>query len=255
MSNLLRSACCCLPQTCFDAETVAALVACYGTVPQSIAISGESAFTRLQMQDCPSLPSGCSSLLQDDVSAITRFSGVLTPQTTTTQPFFCKYLGMVSMISESRTMSTFYPPCPTDPQTSVCTGTYELLNRAVATITVSGAFKKIFNGSTLLGWGMEITGASAVAASSTYSLVRTGCQCPDGTGYCASSGSTTNRPASLCAHFEPCSTKLRVSSNATCNRVIVGSTGLSLVSSSNHSPPCRIESTVASINVDIVATA
>jgi hypothetical protein len=37
--------------------------------------------------------------------------------------------------------------------------------------------------------------------------------------------------------------------------VIVASTSLPLVSSSNHSPPCRIESTVASINVDIVATA
>ena len=254
MSNLLRSACCCSEVACFNAETIAALVACYGNVPQSIVISGESAFTRLQMQDCFSLQPPCSSLLKDDVSVVARFSGVLTPQITTTPPF-CKYLGMVSMISESRTMSTFYPPCPTDPQGSVCTGTYELLNRAVATITVSGAFKKIFNGSTLLGWGMEITGASLVAASSTYSLVRTGCQCPDGTGYCASSGSTTNRPASLCAHFEPCSTKLRVSSNATCNRVIVASTSLPLVSSSNHSPPCRMESTVASINVDIVATA
>ena len=254
MSNLLRSACCCSEATCFNAETIAALVACYGNVPQSIAISGESAFTRLQMQDCFSLQPPCSSLLKDDVSVVARFSGVLTPQITTTSPF-CKYVGMVSMISESRTMSTFYPPCPTDPQDSVCIGTYEVSSRASATITVFGTFEKIFNGSTLLGYGWKITGASAVAASSTYSLVRTGCQCPDGTGYCASSGSTTERPASLCARFEPCSTKLLVSSNATCNRVIVASTSLPLVSSSNHSPPCRMESTVASINVDIVATA
>ena len=254
MSNLLQLACCCPPSSCFNAATVAALLACYGTVPQNIVISGESAFNRLQMQDCFSSSPPCSSLLQEDTSIVTRFSGVLTPQTTTTAPF-CKYLGMVSMICEARTMLTFYPPCPTDPQISPCTGTYERITRSEATITVFGVFEKIFNGSTFLGWGWKFTGASAVAGSSAYTLVRTGCQCPDGTGYCASSGSFTNQPASLCAQFEPCSTKLRVSSNATCNQVTVAPFIALLVSSSNHSPPCRIESTVASINVDIVATA